>query len=67
MKQEEENEVNKHVLLYLLVQLNIGEDGVDSPGLGEHRAEGQGEAWHKNPGPGGADVGEGCLAGQYWV
>ena len=43
----------------LLVELDIGEDGVDAPGLGEHGAEGEGEAGHEDPRLGGADVGEG--------
>ena len=46
---------------YLFVQLDIGEDGVNPPGLGEHRAKGEGEAGHEDPGLDCADVAEGRL------
>ncbi len=49
---------------YLFVQLDVGKDGVNPPGLGEHRAEGQGEAGHEDPGLDRADVAEGRLRGE---
>lgn len=48
----------------LLVQLDVGEDGVHSPGLGEHGSEGEGEAGHQEPGTRCADVRERLLAGK---
>ena len=36
---------------------------MDAPSLGEHGAEGEGEAGHEDPGLGGADVGEGVHRG----
>ena len=33
----------------LLVELYVGEDGVDPPCFGEHGAEGEGEAGHQGP------------------
>ncbi len=55
-------EWTRHVLEnmdpHLLVELDIGEYGVDAPGLGEHGAEGEGEAGHQNPGLPRAHVGK---------
>ena len=49
---------------YLFVQLDVCEDGVNPPGLGEHRSEGEGEAGHEDPGLDRADVAEGRLRGE---
>lgn len=48
----------------LLVELDVSEDGVDSPGLGEHGAEREGEAGHEEPGSRRADVRERLLTGE---
>ena len=61
------DEVELVVLHDLLVQLDVGEDGVDPPGLAEHGPEGEGEAAHQDPRPAGADVGEGLDRGHVGV
>lgn len=46
----------------LLIQLDISENGMDPPGLGEHGTEGEAESCHKEPGSSGTDVGK-CSCG----
>ena len=55
------------VLPDLFVELNVGEDGMDSPGLAEHGAETEGEPWHQDPGPRCADVRKGLHRGHVGV
>lgn len=61
-EQNEDNHEQFVVLDHFLVQLDVGKDGVDSKGFAEHRAEGQGETGHQNPGARVADVGKIVLA-----
>ena len=56
--------IPSHFGSFLFVQLDVGKDGMNAPGFREHRAEGESEARHEDPGLDGADVSEGGLRGE---
>ena len=62
-----DDQVELVVLHHLLVQLHVGEDGVDAPSLAEHGAKAEREARHQDPGPRRAYVREGRDAGEVGV
>ena len=62
-----DDKVKLRVFHHFLVELHIGEDGMDPPSFAEHGAEAQGESRHEDPSASRANVGERVLAGHVGI